>query len=279
MIRKIILLCFCFLGLLAIQVASAKTNKNLLLATTSSVHNSGLLDIVLRDFEKRTGIIVKAVIQGSGLAIQSAINGNADVILTHAPDAEKDFVASGYGIKRYPFMYNQFVIVGPDEDKINIHGIKILPALQMIAKNRGSFVSRGDDSGTHQKELFLWQMAGIIPETKSGLFNWRNRWYIQSGTGMSQSLTIAYEKRAYILTDYGTWLRLQNRMKDFKVHVKDDELLNNQYSVIAVNPDKHPYIQYELAQKFIAFLIGKNGQKIIADYKINGEPLFFPNAQ
>ncbi len=263
-------------------------NKQLLLATTTSIHNSGLLDILLQAFEKNHAITVKAVIQGSGLAIRSAIDGNADVIITHAPEAEIELVASGYGVKRYPFMYNHFVIVGPPKDKLqerlNFDAKNVLAALKQIATKRTPFVSRGDDSGTHQKEMALWQRLGIVPDSGKKYFNWRflNRqssWYIQSGTGMGQSLLIAFEKNATILSDEATWLRFKSKMGDFKIHVKGDELLFNQYSVIAVSPDKHPYLQYQSARKFIDFLIGAQGQKIIADYEINGETVFFANAE
>ncbi|MCH9844836.1 MAG: substrate-binding domain-containing protein [Alphaproteobacteria bacterium] len=263
-------------------------DKQLLLATTTSIHNSGLLNILLQAFEKNHDITVKAVIQGSGLAIRSAIDGNADVIITHAPEAESEFVASGYGVKRYPFMYNQFVIVGPQKDKLqsrlNLDATNVLDALQQIATKRAPFVSRGDDSGTHQKELALWQKLGIVPDgskkfSKWRFFNGRRHWYIQSGTGMGQSLLIAFEKNAYILSDEATWLRFRSKMGDYKIHVKGDELLFNQYSVIATNPKKHPYLQYQSAKKFIDFLIGTQGQKIIARYKINGETVFFANAQ
>ncbi|MCH9852644.1 MAG: substrate-binding domain-containing protein [Alphaproteobacteria bacterium] len=263
-------------------------NKQLLLATTTSVHNSGLLDILLQAFEKNHDITVKAVIQGSGLAIRSAIDGNADVIMTHAPEAEQQLVASGYGVKRYPFMYNQFVIVGPQNDrlqgKLNLDATDVLASLQQIATKRVPFVSRGDDSGTHQKELALWQKLGIVPDNDKNIFSWnflsrQSSWYIQSGTGMGQSLLIAFEKNAYILSDEATWLRFKSKMGDFKIHVKGDELLFNQYSVIAANPEKHPYLQYQSAKKFIDFLIGAQGQKIIARYKINGKTVFFANAQ
>ncbi len=280
-------------------IAQAKNNvknnakdKQLLLATTTSIHNSGLLDILLQAFEENHDITVKAVIQGSGLAIRSAIDGNADVIITHAPETEKEFVASGYGVKRYPFMYNQFVIVGPQQDKLqdtkhdalNLDSHNVLASLQKIATKRAFFVSRGDDSGTHQKELALWQRLGIVPDSGKrffslSLFNFKEQWYIQSGTGMGQSLLIAFEKNAYILSDEATWLRFRSKMGDYKIHVKGDELLFNQYSVIAANPEKHPYLQYQSAKKFIDFLVGAQGQEIIAGYKINGETVFFANAE
>ncbi len=261
-----------------VSLSSYAKDKQLLLATTTSIHNSGLLDILLQNFEKNHDITVKAVIQGSGLAIRSAIDGNADVIITHAPEAEIELIASGYGVKRYPFMYNHFVIVGPQE-ALNLDATDVLSSLQKIATKRALFVSRGDDSGTHQKEMALWQKLGIMPDSHKGFFNWRHHWYIQSGTGMGQSLLIAFEKNAYILSDEATWLRFRSKMGDYKIHVKGDKLLFNQYSVIAVNPEKHPYLQYQSAVKFINFLIGAEGQKMIADYKISGETVFFANAE
>ena len=267
------------LTLYAHSAQAQKQDKIIHLATTSSVQNSGLLDILLERFHQQSGIIVRATIQGSGLAIQSARDGNTDMILTHAPQDEEKFVASGYGVKRHLLMYNEFVIVGPTADPAQINGMPVLMALQKIADSKSKFVSRGDDSGTHQKEKALWQMLNISDQLATKWFAFGRHWYQQSGAGMGQSLTIAFEKDAYILTDYGTWLRYRDRMANFTVHVQNDTLLQNQYSVIAVNPKKYSYVQYDLAQRLIAFLTGKQGQNIIANYKIKGEQLFYPNAK
>ena len=240
--------------------------KVITLATTTSTENSGLLDILLPEFEK-TGIKVKVMPMGTGQALRTAREGNCDVVLVHAPQAEQEFVDQGWGGNRRHIMYNDFVIAGPNEDPAKIRGMtSAADALKKIAAARKVFVSRGDSSGTHQKEKELWAAAGLEPS---------GRWYCSVGSGMGQTLTMAEEMRGYVLTDRATYIKFRRKIS-LEVMVEGDDVLHNPYAVIAVNPQRHKHAKYELAMKFIEFLTSDVGQKLIADYRLDGETLFHP---
>ena len=246
--------------------------KQLRLATTTSTENSGLLDVLLPPFEERYQVKVKVIAVGTGAAIRIAKEGNADVILVHARGLEDEFIAEGHGTKRYQLMHNDFVIVGPAEDPAKIKGEKdVLSALRKMAFSKAGFVSRGDKSGTHIKEMSLWETSGIKPH---------GSWYIQSGSGMASALRIANEKRAYTLSDRGTYLYLQQEL-DLVILCEGDRRLFNSYGIIPVSPQKYPWVQYDLAMKLVKYITGKESQEIIGRYGVEefGEPLFTPDAQ
>jgi len=241
-------------------------------ASTTSTEQSGLFGFLLPVFEKEYGIKVRVVALGTGQALDLARRGDADVVFVHARAAEEKFVAEGHGVKRFPVMYNDFVLIGPKGDPARISGGKdIVEALKTIRSAQAPFVSRGDRSGTHMAELDLWKASGVDLETAKG------PWYRDTGQGMGPALNTAASMSAYILADRATWLAFRNR-GDLAILVEGDKRLYNQYGVILVNPDKHPTVKKDLGQKFIDWVISPAGQKAIADYKINGEPLFFPNA-
>jgi tungstate transport system substrate-binding protein len=246
--------------------------QKLVLATTTSTYDSGLLDALNPVFEEKYNVRVEVLHMGTGAAIRTAMEGNADVILVHAPAKEKEFVAKGYGINRTSVMYNDFVIVGPVNDPASIEGKNASEAFRKIAQNKAIFFSRGDNSGTHTKEKEIWRMAGIVPAGK---------WYCELGKGMGETLRVANEKDGYLLTDRGTYLSQKENLPRLKILVQGpvkggDPILANPYSVIAVNPVKYPERNYELAMAYIRFLTSKEGQEIIANFKIGGEQLFFP---
>ncbi len=246
--------------------------RKLRMATTTSTENSGLLDVLLPPFEEKYGVKVKVIAVGTGAAIRIAKDGNADLILVHARRLEDQFVAQGYGTKRYQVMYNDFVIVGPAEDVAQIKGEEnVVRALKRITSHRASFVSRGDKSGTHVKEMSLWEISKIRPH---------GSWYIESGSGMASTLRIANEKRAYTLSDRGTYLHLQKEL-DLIILCEGDRRLFNPYGVIPVSPQKCPWVKYDLAMKFVKYITGKESQKIIGQYGVAEfrEPLFIPNAE
>jgi tungstate transport system substrate-binding protein len=241
-------------------------------ASTTSTEQSGLFGHLLPLFEQKTGIKVRVVAVGTGQALDLARRGDADVVFVHARSAEEKFLAEGHGVKRYPVMYNDFVLVGPKTDPAKIGGSKdVLEALKKMEAAKAPFVSRGDKSGTHLAELDLWKAAGIDIEKAKG------PWYRDTGQGMGPALNTAASMNAYILTDRGTWLSFKNR-GDLTILVEGDKRLFNQYGVMLVNPDKHPTVKKELGQMFVDWVISPEGQKAIADYKINGEQLFYPNA-
>jgi tungstate transport system substrate-binding protein len=245
----------------------------IIVQSTTSTQNSGLFEHILPLFTKKTGIEVRVVAVGTGQALKNAEKGDGDVVLVHSQPDEEKFVADGWGVKRYPVMYNDFVIVGPASDSARIAGMKQAPgALKKIAEAQAPFASRADDSGTHKTELALWQQTGIDPKTSSG------SWYLETGSGMGATLNIAVGKHAYALTDRGTWLAFANK-DDFKVLVEGDNKLFNQYGAILVSPVKHPNVKAKEGQAFIDWLTGSEGQAAIADYKIDGQQLFFPNAR
>ncbi|HMK21894.1 MAG TPA: substrate-binding domain-containing protein [Terriglobales bacterium] len=245
----------------------------IIVQSTTSTQNSGLLEHILPLFTKKTGIEVRVVAVGTGQALKNAENGDGDVVLVHSQPDEEKFVADGWGVKRYPVMYNDFIIVGPAADPAKIAGLKQAPeALKKIAEAKAPFASRADDSGTHKAELKLWGEAEVDPKASSG------SWYLETGSGMGATLNTAVGKQAYALTDRGTWLAFANK-DDFKVLVEGDDKLFNQYGVILVNPAKHPNVKAKQGQAFIDWLVSSEGQAAIASYKIDGQQLFFPNAR
>jgi tungstate transport system substrate-binding protein len=245
----------------------------IIVQSTTSTQNSGLFDHLLPLFTKKTGIEVRVVAVGTGQALKNAENGDGDVVLVHSQSDEEKFVADGWGVKRYPVMYNDFIIVGPEADPAKIAGLKQAPeALKRIAEVEAPFASRADDSGTHKAELKLWKAAGVDPKGSSG------KWYLETGSGMGATLNTAVGKQAYALTDRGTWLAFANKA-DFKIFVEGDDKLFNQYGVILVNPKKHPNVKAKEGQAFIDWIVSPEGQAAIASYKIGGQQLFFPNAR
>ncbi len=247
--------------------------KSILLQSTTSTANSGLYDHILPLFKDKTGIQVNVVAVGTGQAIKNAKNGDADVLLVHAKSAEEKFVDEGYGVKRFDVMYNDFIIVGPPSDPARIVGTRdAATALQIIAKSESIFTSRGDNSGTHKKELSLWEAADVDPSTASGT------WYRETGSGMGATLNAAVGMGAYALTDRGTWISFKNR-GEFRILVQGDKHLFNQYGVILVNPKKHTRVKAAEGQMFIDWILSDEGQSAIASYKLDGQQLFYPNAR
>jgi tungstate transport system substrate-binding protein len=257
---------------LAFGGSAYSQDKSIVVASTTSTQDSGLFGHLLPMFKARTGIDVKVVAQGTGQALDTARRGDADVVFVHAKPAEEKFLSEGFGVKRYPVMYNDFVLIGPKADPAGIKGSKdIVAALGAIKANGADFISRGDKSGTHQAELNLWQVAGIDIGKDKG------PWYKEIGQGMGAALNTASASNAYVLADRGTWLSFKNR-GDLDIAVEADKRLFNQYGVMLVNPEKHPSVKKDLGQQLIDWLVSSEGQKAIADYKINGEQLFYPNA-
>ena len=263
-----------FLALALAAVASIVTaqEKFITVASTTSTEQSGLFGYLLPIYEKETGVKVRVVALGTGQALDVARRGDADVVFVHARAAEEKFLAEGHGVKRFPVMYNDFVLIGPKSDPAKVGGGRdILAALKKVQAAQAPFVSRGDRSGTHMAELGLWKAAGIDIDRAKG------PWYRDTGQGMGPALNTAASMGAYILSDRGTWLAFKNRA-DLTILVEGDKRLFNQYGVMLVNPEKHPNVKKELGQQFIDWLVSASGQKAIADYKINGEQLFYPNA-
>jgi tungstate transport system substrate-binding protein len=257
-------------ALVATSPARAQ-DKSIVVASTTSTQDSGLFGHVLPLFKAKTGIDVKVIAQGTGQALDTGRRGDADVVFVHARVQELKFVADGFGVKRYPVMYNDFVLVGPKSDPAGVKGSSdIVTALKAIKDKSATFISRGDKSGTHAAELNLWKMAGIDIENDKG------PWYKSIGQGMGAALNIGSASSAYVFTDRGTWLSFSNR-GELDIVVEGDQALFNQYGVILVNPAKHPHVKREFGQAFIDWLVSVEGQKAIADYKIGGQQLFFPN--
>ncbi|WP_306030635.1 substrate-binding domain-containing protein [Stappia sp. MMSF_3263] len=246
--------------------------KFIVVQSTTSTQNSGLFEFMLPKFTEKTGIEVRVVAVGTGQAIKNAANGDGDVLFVHAKPAEEKFVADGNGVKRFDVMYNDFVIVGPPSDPAGVAGSNnVTDALQKIAKAEAPFASRGDDSGTHKAELRLWKAAGIDVKGASG------GWYRETGSGMGATLNTGTGMGAYIMTDRATWISFGNK-GEYKVAVEGDDKMFNQYGIILVSKDKHPNVKADLGQQFVDWVVSKEGQQIIADYKIDGQQLFFPNA-
>jgi tungstate transport system substrate-binding protein len=248
-------------------------DKSIVVSSTTSTQDSGLFGYLLPLFKQKTGIEVKVVAQGTGQALDTGRRGDADVVFVHAKSAEQKFLAEGEGVKRYPVMYNDFVLIGPKSDPAGIKGMNdVAKALQTIKEKQAPFISRGDRSGTHIAELALWNKdAGIDIDKDKG------PWYKSIGQGMGAALNTAGAGNAYVLSDRGTWIHFKNK-GDLQILVEGDKRMFNQYGVMLVNPTKHPNVKKELGQQFIDYLISPEGQKDIANYKINGEQLFYPNA-
>ncbi|MFZ1190274.1 MAG: extracellular solute-binding protein [Pseudolabrys sp.] len=266
-----------FLALAAATVLASPTvataqDKSIVVSSTTSTQDSGLFGHILPLFKAKTGIDVKVVSQGTGQALDTGRRGDADVVFVHAKSAEEKFLAEGEGVKRYPVMYNDFVLIGPKGDPVGIKGMKdVAKALQVIKDKQADFISRGDRSGTHIAEINLWNVSGIDIDKEKG------PWYKSVGQGMGAALNTANASNAYVLSDRGTWLSFKNK-GDLQILVEGDKRLFNQYGVMLVNPAKHPNVKKDLGQQFIDWLVSPEGQKAIADYKINGEQLFYPNA-
>ncbi|MBM9604896.1 substrate-binding domain-containing protein [Desulfopila inferna] len=292
--KKMILL-YIAVSVLLIGSASAE-EKVLTMSTTTSTQSSGLLDILLPAFKKDTGIEVKVIAKGTGAAIRDGMDGNVDVIFVHAKAREEKFVEEGYGTKRYAVMHNDFVVIGPPADPAALKGMEnISEALEKIATANALFISRGDDSGTHTKEQSLWKLTDLqlIEKTQILVKNGQkkeisfivpaeaDKWYISVGQGMGKTLTFADEKQAYTLTDRGTFIKYKYGKTppiDLVVIVEGQEALANPYGVIPVNPEKHPHVKFDEAQKFANWLISPKGQKLINEYRLVGKQLFYPDA-
>ena len=249
--------------------------KILLMATTTSTEDTGLLNVIAPEFKKVTGIDLRWTATGTGKALKLGENCDVDVLMVHAPDAEKKFVADGFGLNRKEFMYNDFVIIGPAADPAGIRGKSVKESMNAIQTKKVIFVSRGDKSGTHMMELDLWKAAGVpLPEKEA--------WYVQAGQGMMATITMAAEKGGYTLADRGSYIKyedIQGGNPPLKILVEGDQNLFNQYSIIAVNKSKCQKAQYDLAMIFSNWITGSQGQKIIKDFKLMGKPLFTPNAK
>ena len=247
-------------------------DRSIVVASTTSTQDSGLFEYLLPVFKQATGITVKVIAQGTGQALDTGRRGDADVVFVHARPAEETFLAEGWGVKRYPVMYNDFILVGPKSDPAGVNGTKdIVAALKAIAAKQAPFVSRGDRSGTNQAELALWKAAGIDIATAKG------PWYRDIGQGMGAALNTAGAMGAYTISDRGTWIHFKNK-GDLVISVEGDKRLFNQYGVMLVNPAKHPNVKKDLGQAFIDWLISPAGQKAIAGYKIDGKQLLVPDA-
>ena len=248
--------------------SAASAELRLRMATTTSTDNSGLLKHLNPAFEARYGVSLDVIAVGTGKALKLAQNGDVDLVFVHAPAAEIKFVAAGYGVKRFPVMHNDFVIIGPSTNPAGLMSSEsAAEALRRIADSKATFVSRGDESGTHKKEQQLWQHIGLSP---------RGDWYLATGQGMGAVLQIAADKNAYTLTDRGTYIAYQNKI-ELNILSQGDSLLFNPYHIIAVNPLRHPHVKTELTNQYISFVTGQPGQKIIGTYRLGGQQLFYPD--
>jgi tungstate transport system substrate-binding protein len=263
-----------FVALLLSAPATGRAEERfIVLQSTTSTQNSGLFDHILPVFEAKTGIGVRVVAVGTGQALKNARNGDGDAVLVHARDAELAFVREGWGVLRCDVMFNDFVLVGPKEDPAGISGLRdAAEALRRIAAARALFVSRGDDSGTHRKELALWREAGFDPAAARGT------WYREAGAGMGATLNIAAGIGGYTLADRATWLAFGNR-RDLVLLVEGDPRLFNPYGVVVVNPKRHPNVRFAEARAFRDWLVSEEGQAAIASFRIGGEQVFFPDAR
>ena len=247
-------------------------DKSIVVASTTSTQDSGLFDYLLPLYKQKTGVTVKVVAQGTGQALDTGRRGDADVVFMHAKSAELKFLAEGQGVQRYPVMYNDFVLIGPKSDPAGIKGMKdVAKAMRTIKAKQAPFISRGDRSGTHVAELNLWKDSGIDIDKDKG------PWYKSIGQGMGAALNTAQASNGYVMSDRATWINFKNK-GDLVIVVEGDKRLFNQYGVMLVNPEKHSNVKKAEGQQFIDWLVSPEGQKAIADYKINGAELFFPNA-
>ncbi len=283
--KRLTALALVFCALLALGF-TAEASGRLKLATTTSTENSGLLGVILPPFEQETGLKVDVISVGTGAALKLGENGDADLVLVHAPALEEAFVAAGFGVNRRDVMYNDFIILGPKSDPAGVRGEKdAAAALAKIAKKSAPFISRGDNSGTHVKEQELWRDSGIplagvkklLKEQEIDYQSPQGEWYLSIGQGMSATLLMADEKEGYCLADRGTYLAFREKL-GLEVLVEGDPRLFNPYGVIAVNPERYPGVDYRGAMALIAWLTSVEGQKMIAEFKIGGQPLFIPTA-
>ena len=260
------------LGSVILATPALAQDKSIVVASTTSTQDSGLFEYLLPIYKQKTGVTVKVISQGTGQALDTGRRGDADVVWVHAKSAEEEFLAEGQGVKRFPVMYNDFVLIGPKSDPAGIKGMKdVGQAFKTIMAKQAAFISRGDKSGTHVAELALWKASGIDIEKDKG------PWYKSIGQGMGAALNTAGAGNGYVLSDRGTWIHFKNK-GDLQILVEGDKRMFNQYGIMLVNPAKHPSVKKELGQQFIDWVISPEGQKAIANYKINGEQLFYPNA-
>ncbi len=255
----------------ALAFPAAAQDRAIVVASTTSTQDSGLFDHILPLFQKASGITVKVVAQGTGQALETGRRGDADVLFVHARAQEEKFVAEGFGVERLEVMYNDFVLVGPKADPAGVRGRSIAEALTAIRDTGADFISRGDKSGTHSAELNLWKAAKIDISADKG------PWYKEIGQGMGATLNTASASGGYTLADRATWISFQNR-GDLEILVEGDTALFNQYGIMLVSPEKHPHVKQADGQAFIDWIVSAEGQAAIADYKISGQQLFFPNA-
>ncbi len=268
--RAYVVFC-CFIMIL--WCGKAVAADYIVIQSTTSTRNSGLLEAILPQFTQETGVQARVVSVGTGQALRNAQNGDGDVLLLHAKDAEKEFVAQGWGVARFDVMYNDFIIAGPPSDPARISGGRdAVAAFLKIAQSKSLFVSRGDDSGTHRAELRLWHATDVDLRSASGL------WYRETGSGMGATLNMATSIGAYVMTDRATWLSFANR-GNLEVLIEGDARLFNQYGVIAVNPARHPRVNAAGAKAFVNWITGPQGQAAIGGYNLDGKALFFPNAK
>lgn len=247
-------------------------DKSIIVASTTSTQDSGLYDYLLPKYKEKTGVTVKVIAQGTGQALDTARRCDADVVFVHAKAQEEKFLNEGYGVKRFPVMYNDFVLIGPKSDPAHVSGSKdVASALHKIMDAKAPFISRGDRSGTHSAELKLWKDAGIDIEKARG------NWYKSIGQGMGAALNTAKASEAYVLSDRGTWIHFKNK-GDLKIVVEGDKRMFNQYGVMLVNPQKCPNVKAQLGKQFVDWVVSPDGQKTIESYKIDGQQLFYPNA-
>ena len=271
--RRSTALIACLMWLLTIQMPAMASDQSIIVQSTTSTANSGLYAHLLPAFEAKTGITVHVVAVGTGQALRNARNCDGDVLLVHARSAEEAFVDEGFGLKRFDLMYNDFVLVGPPDDPAGIGALdNVAKAFSMIAKSRALFASRGDESGTHKKEMALWTASGMDLSGASG------DWYRETGSGMGATLNTAVGMGAYTMTDRATWLSFRNK-GDFAILMEGDDALFNQYGVILVNRDRCPNVKAELGQRFVDWLLSKEGQETISAFEVDGQQLFFPNAE
>jgi tungstate transport system substrate-binding protein len=269
---RVLSLAFVLFGVMAGGAPAIAQQRSIVVASTTSTQDSGLFGYLLPIFKAKTNIEVKVIAQGTGQALDTARRGDADVVFVHAKSQEEKFLAEGFGVRRFDVMYNDFVLIGPKGDPAGVKGNNIETALKTIRAKNAPFVSRGDRSGTHSAELALWKQAGIDIAMAKG------PWYREIGQGMGAALNTADAMSAYVLSDRGTWISFRNR-GDLEIVVEGDKRLFNQYGVMLVNPEKYPSVKKEFGQAFVDWLVSAEGQAAIAGYKIDGQQLFFPDAE
>jgi len=282
--RIVLAMCcvFAVVGVFGLGSRALAQDRVITMSTTTSTEASGLLEYLLPEFYKDTGITVRVMAKGTGAALRTAMEGNADVVFVHDLAREERFVAEGYGTKRYYVMYNDFIIVGPENDPAGIRDAQSAAlAMKRIAAAKAPFVSRGDDSGTHSRERQLWTATGL-PLTDAKSPQDGAGWYFSIGQGMGEALIFAQEKMGYVLADRGTYLHYKfGRAEPFELEIifEGGDMLKNPYGVIPVNPEKHPHVKFDLADTFAKWLVSERGQQVIGSYKLHGQPLFFPDAK